>query len=250
MKSQISVYCYFDPAYGWDARAAISALEPRGCRIVQGKDPSEILLLLQVGRPAAVVSTLADDDAAESADYMMTKRRAFDRRVPIVLVGPGQPRDGLQLLYPGEDEYAPRHLPLHALADTVMELGEHPPWEAESAPPAPILKLDDPAIEPAMGAPSGEGEVLIASEAPEKASPSRGDLDMGAIPASAVFGDDTFAGKLSEAIEGEPAEPAPRSWLKIAAIIAGAAVGPAVPGPGAAGLATIGMAGIGRRPRR
>jgi hypothetical protein len=134
------VYYYADPAYGGDMTAALSDLSDRGYRVVKGDNADELLFLLQVGRPAAVIYTLATSDSITSAAFQMVSRRAFDLLVPIVAVGPEDPRDGLTLVYPDGRKAAKRHVPFHSLAALIREYAEAPPTTTPSRPPEAIKR--------------------------------------------------------------------------------------------------------------
>ena len=88
-------------------------------RVVKGDNADELLFLLQVGRPAAVIYTLSSEDARGSASYQMVSRRALDLLVPVFLVGPEEPRDGLVLVMPAGKGANESHIPFHSMPGPV-----------------------------------------------------------------------------------------------------------------------------------
>jgi len=131
------VYYYSDPAFRGDTAAALAELESRGYRVVRGDNADELLFLLQVGRPAAVIYTLSSEGSVTSAAFQMVSRRAFDLLVPIITVGPADPRDGVTLIFPEGRKAARRHVPFHSMAALIAELDEEPP-STPSRPPEAI----------------------------------------------------------------------------------------------------------------
>ncbi len=139
MNNTVVVYIYTDPAFEGDLAATTKVLKHRGFRVVKGDNPDELLFLLQVGRPAAVIYTLANSDSKTSASYQMVSRRAFDLLVPIVLVGPDDPRDGVLCIYPEGRKTVEKHLPYHSIADFISSMDENPP-STMSRPPEFVKK--------------------------------------------------------------------------------------------------------------
>lgn len=139
MNNTVVVYIYTDPAFKGDLAATTKVLKHRGFRVVKGDNPDELLFLLQVGRPAAVIYTLANSDSKTSASYQMVSRRAFDLLVPIVLVGPDDPRDGVLCIYPEGRKTIEKHLPYHSIVEFISQMDENPP-STMSRPPDAVKK--------------------------------------------------------------------------------------------------------------
>ena len=140
MSNTVVVYIYTDPAFKGDLASTIKVLKHRGFRVVKGDNPDELLFLLQVGRPAAVIYTLANRESKSSASYQMVSRRAFDLLVPIVLVGPDDPRDGVLCVYPKGRKTVEKHVPYHSIVEFISEMDENPP-STMSRPPDAVKKL-------------------------------------------------------------------------------------------------------------
>ncbi len=140
MSNTVVVYIYTDPAFKGDLTSTVKVLKHRGFRVVRGDNPDELLFLLQVGRPAAVIYTLADRESKSSASYQMVSRRAFDLLVPIVLVGPDDPRDGVLCVYPEGRKTVEKHLPFHSIAEFISDMDKNPP-STMSRPPEAVRKL-------------------------------------------------------------------------------------------------------------
>ncbi len=140
MSNTVVVYIYTDPAFKGDLASTVKVLKHRGFRVVRGDNPDELLFLLQVGRPAAVIYTLANHESKSSASYQMVSRRAFDLLVPIVLVGPDDPRDGVLCVYPEGRKTVEKHLPFHSIAEFISDMDENPP-STMSRPPEVVKKL-------------------------------------------------------------------------------------------------------------
>ncbi|HUT76601.1 MAG TPA: hypothetical protein VM285_02885, partial [Polyangia bacterium] len=134
MSSEIVVYYYSDPAFSGDLGPALDDLRRRGHRVVKGDNADELLFLLQMGRPVAVIYTLATDDSASSTAYQMVSRRVLDLLVPLILVGPENPRDGVSLLFPEGRAVSRHHVPFHSVATLVERFAEAPPG-TPSRPP-------------------------------------------------------------------------------------------------------------------
>jgi len=133
----VVVYYFADPAYHGDMTSILVSLKKRGFRIVKGDNADELLFLLQVGRPAAVIYTLAFKDSRSSAGYQMVTRRAIDLLVPLILLGPDEPRDGAMLLYPHDSKVTERHIPYHIITDLISQFDSQPP--ATSSRPPSVL---------------------------------------------------------------------------------------------------------------
>ncbi len=134
MSVEIVVYYYADPAFHGDLRPALDDLRRRGHRVVKGDNADELLFLLQVGRPVAVIYTLATANSAATTAYQLISRRTLDLLVPLILVGPEDPRDGVSLLYPEGRNISRHHVPFHALASLIERFAETPPG-TPSRPP-------------------------------------------------------------------------------------------------------------------
>jgi len=135
MTDSVVIYFYSDPNYRGDLTTAMASLKERGFRVVRGDNADELLFLLQVGRPAAVVYTLAGADARSSTSYQMVSRRALDLLVPIFLVGPDDVRDGVVLVLPDGGRVVESHIPFHAMGDLIARVDVTPP-STPSRPPA------------------------------------------------------------------------------------------------------------------
>jgi len=131
----VVVYYFADPAYHGDMTSTLVSLKKRGFRIVKGDNADELLFLLQVGRPAAVIYTLAFKESKSSAGYQMVTRRAIDLLVPLILLGPDEPRDGAMLLYPHGSKVTERHIPYHIITDLISQFDSQPP-STRSRPPS------------------------------------------------------------------------------------------------------------------
>jgi len=134
MSSETVVYYYADPAFRGEIAPILDDLRRRKHRVVKGDNADELLFLLQVGRPAAVIYTLAAADSATTAAYQMVSRRALDLLVPLILVGPDEPRDGVSLLFPEGKTVSRHHVPLHVVATLIERLAAAPPGTPSQPP--------------------------------------------------------------------------------------------------------------------
>jgi hypothetical protein len=131
------VYCYVDPAFTWDIGPALADLERRGFRVVTGDHADELLFLLQMGRPAAVIYTVSGPEARADANFHTVTSRALDILVPVFVVGPDDPRDGVLLCYPAGGTVEESHAPFHALGDLIERFDSVPP-STPSRPPMAV----------------------------------------------------------------------------------------------------------------
>ncbi|MBW2276214.1 MAG: OmpA family protein [Deltaproteobacteria bacterium] len=192
------VYYYADPAYRGDMAAALAELTDRGYRVVEGDNADELLFLLQVGRPAAVIYTLAEAESITSAAFQMVSRRAFDLLVPIIAVGPAEPRDGVTLVYPEGRKSAKKHVPFHSMAALISEYDKRPP----STPSRPPEKIKDKTL--------GKGRTLLswkppsvvgsepAPEPPKSVPPRRPSSDKRTLQMSAAAAEELMAAKAEQ----------------------------------------------------
>jgi hypothetical protein len=130
------VYYYADPAFAWDVGPVLADLERRGFRVVTGDNADELLFLLQMGRPAAIIYTVGKAEARAHGSFHMVASRAVDMLVPVFVVGPDNPRDGVILRYPAGGAVEESHAPFHALGDLIERFDAEPPSTASRPPMA------------------------------------------------------------------------------------------------------------------
>jgi len=135
--SRSIVYYYADPAFAWDVGSALADLERRGFRIVTGDNADELLFLLQMGRPAAIIYTVAQSAALAHGSFLLVSSRAIDMLVPVFVIGPDDPRDGVLLRYPVGGVAEESHAPFHALGDLIERFDAEPP-STPSRPPMTV----------------------------------------------------------------------------------------------------------------
>jgi hypothetical protein len=226
MSGEIVVYYYSDPAFRGDLGPALDDLRRRGHRVVKGDNADEFLFLLQVGRPTAVIYTLATGDSATTTAYQLVSRRVLDLLVPLILIGPENPRDGVTLLFPEGRTVSRHHVPFHAVGSLVERFSEAPPgtpsrppemlhdrtlgrgrtvlnWQAavadaRQAEPPDISELQSPGgpLLPSRPAPlppqPPPGNKTIRMLAPEAAAPARGSSSRPPAPAQMPSGKRTL----------------------------------------------------------
>jgi outer membrane protein OmpA-like peptidoglycan-associated protein len=254
------VYYYADPAYKGDMTAALAELTDLGYRVVKGDNADELLFLLQVGRPAAVIYTLSAEDSITSAAFQMVSRRAFDLLVPIVAVGPADPRDGVTLVYPEGRKAAKRHIPFHSMAALISEYDERPP----STPSRPPDKI--------KGKTMGKGRTLLSwkpppsvveqpppSEPPRSVPPKRPASDKRTLQMSAAAAEELAEERIKEKKAGGSArvtrDERDKRTLEMSAAAAAKKTTPEIPhrlsspGPDADEQAPDPVADSGARPR-
>lgn len=229
------VYVFVDPAFRWDVSAVTSEAERRGFRVVRGDNADELLFLLQMGRPAAILFTLASPEARTFGGFHMISRRALDMLVPMVIAGPEDPRDGLLLRYPAGDAAEERYVPLHAIGDLLAELDAAPPTTPSR--PAPLVE----------GGTFGKGRTMMAwrrsvppgpfrvpgaptGPRPEPATPSQPPDPVDSAPAEPDGPTELYEGGPPPAEDGPgtlrqavtlPVPPKPRPTRMIAFAVAG-----------------------------
>jgi hypothetical protein len=228
------VYCYVDPAFPWDASAVSGEAERRGFRVVRGDNADELLFLMQMGRPAAVVYALASPEARTYGSFHMISQRALDMLVPMVVVGPEDPRDGLLLRYPVGRTIEERYVPLHAVGDLFEEFDAVPPTTPSR--PAPFVQGQTlgkgrtmmtwrrslpPAAAPRVSSVPSEPPTPLETEPTEPDEPT--ELYEGAAPAA---GPDPGLLRHSEPAPPAPSiAPKPRPWKVLAVVAGGVAIG-------------------------
>ncbi|MFO8074335.1 MAG: hypothetical protein R6V85_20930 [Polyangia bacterium] len=124
MSGDIVVYYFTDASLAGEVSGAVENLRRRGHRVVKGDNADELLFLLQVGRPSAVIYTLGSRENESSASYQMVSRRALGMGVPMILVGPEPPRDGVVLVEPRGRTTARSHVSIHDVGRVVESLAE------------------------------------------------------------------------------------------------------------------------------
>jgi hypothetical protein len=187
------VYYYADAAFAWDLGPAVADVERRGFRVVKGDNADELLFLLQMGRPAAIVYEISSPQARSYGSFQMVSRRAIDMLVPMVVVGPDDPRDGVLLRYPRGSDVEESHLPLHAIGDLFSEFDAAPPstpsrpapfvhsqtfgkgrtmmsWRRSVPPPAP--EPEQPPEQPPEPIPHGPAPFVVFPTTPPREEPA------------------------------------------------------------------------------
>ncbi len=122
MSGEIVVYYFTDASLAGEVSGTVENLRRRGHRVVKGDNADELLFLLQVGKPTAVIYTLKTRENESSASYQMVSRRALGMGVPMILVGPEPPRDGVVLVEPRGRTTARHHVSVHDVARVVESL--------------------------------------------------------------------------------------------------------------------------------
>jgi len=192
MNDSVVVYFYSDPAYGGDLTSAVKTLKERGFRVVKGDNADELLFLLQVGRPAAVIYTLASTRARSSAAYQMVSRRALDLLVPIFLLGPEEPRDGLVLVMPAGKGGKESHIPFHSMPELIARFHSDPP----STPSRPPDVLHEQTVGKGRTLHSWQGQGSIAPQDPRESKKAKRTL-LGVPAPAAETARKTVPGKLA-----------------------------------------------------
>jgi hypothetical protein len=131
------VYYFADPAFPWDIGPGLADLERRGFRVVKGDNADELLFLMQMGRPAAILYTIATPEARAHGSFQLVSRRALDMLVPLFAIGPDDPRDGVLLRYPRGGVSDDSHAPFHTLGDLIEQFDAEPP-STPSRPPLAV----------------------------------------------------------------------------------------------------------------
>ncbi len=219
MNNTVVVYIYTDPAFKGDLAATIKVLKHRGFRVVKGDNPDELLFLLQVGRPAAVIYTLANRESKSSASYQMVSRRAFDLLVPIVLVGPDDPRDGVLCVFPEGRKTVEKHLPYHSIVEFISDMDENPPSTLSQPPDIPEMPPSD--FDETRPVPQEEMVTKGAPQVETTAGGTGGKLKIVAIAMGAVT---MVAIGVIVFLTMRPAAPAPKAFPRISGPIVGSPV--------------------------
>ncbi len=139
MSTDIKIYCCTDPAYTGGLDILFTSLRDRGHQVIIGDDIEEILL--QLGRPTAILYTFASEGDSLSVPFQTLMRQALDQSLPMILVGPGEISDGVTLYSPGNDRFDERHIPFHMVGDVIESLGDDPSGERQVA--ASVNTIDE-----------------------------------------------------------------------------------------------------------
>lgn len=182
MINQAEVYCFRDKQYAHDLGPLIDAIRDAGHRVLTGHDSEELTMLLQVGLPTAVLYTLADEESHRATSFVMAAKRAMDRWLPLILVGPGPVNDSISLRLPESSGVTERALSFDEVPEVLGELAdlahhEKPPMLADDDD-TDISSLDDALID-TVGSPDTEVRIETRIVAGDRAhiltTVSRGD---------------------------------------------------------------------------
>ncbi|MCU0664272.1 MAG: hypothetical protein MUC50_18330 [Myxococcota bacterium] len=124
MTRTAEVYCYHDKRYAHDLSSLLDDIRAAGHRVLTGGDAAELTMLLQVGLPTAVIYTLAEEESLNSPEFQMAARRAMDRWLPFILVGPGPISESLSLRLPESSGVMERHLSVEEVPELIGELAD------------------------------------------------------------------------------------------------------------------------------
>ncbi|MCK9462659.1 MAG: hypothetical protein M0R80_23820 [Proteobacteria bacterium] len=255
------VYCYTDAAFPWDLGPALTDLERRGFRIVVGDNVDELLFLLQMGRPAAILYTVGTPEARAQGGFHVVMSRAVEMLVPVFIVGPDDPRDGVILRYPEGGASEESHAPFHALGDLIERFDQQPP-STPSRPPLAVAhqtfgkgrtmmswRRDGPIVTPLSVPPKEareERQTLPAKKKSQHNDDGVRDIVPSAAPAEPIQEPVRVVRAEPEPDRGEPRrEPRPRrraAWKIPLVLAAGVAIG-------VAGLIAYLATAPGRTPR-
>jgi hypothetical protein len=146
MSNQPEIYCFIDSEYKDNIDSSIDLLRKHGYRVVVGTDIKELLLLLEIGDPVAIVYTLVSDSSSLERSFQSIASNALERSVPMFLIGPEDSRKGFHLYYPLDPYFDGKQVDAVMLAsvlDDIHGTSNAVPWEAANSEPVPRKKLVD-----------------------------------------------------------------------------------------------------------
>jgi hypothetical protein len=170
MPEKAEIYFYSDPTYDGDLNAVLDILDRAGHRVVMGRDPDELRLLVQLERPTAIVFTFVSEGSALSSAFKIVSRTALNHNVPILVIGPGDPEDGVTMYYPDGSQFKRRAVPFDLFLTAVEQLKDKPlpkrvtetEISTEGIYDSPLDQdYEEPAAEPQIAA-EAEGSMDVA----------------------------------------------------------------------------------------
>ncbi len=137
MPKVAEIYFYVDLTYKGSLKLVVSMLRNQGYRVIVGYDLDELLLLLEVSRPTVLVYNIAQEGRSLSESFQQIANKALENRIPIMLIGPQDPEDGVTLYNPLETSFDHRHIPFHGIVNTIEDLRDDRPFKGalDSLPP-------------------------------------------------------------------------------------------------------------------
>jgi hypothetical protein len=146
MSNHSEIYCFEDSDFKGNIDTAIDLLRKDGYRVVVGGDVKELLLLLEIGDPAAIIYTLVSDNTSLEKSFQSIASKALERAVPMILIGADASRKGFTLYYPVDPFLDGKQIDSHMLASVLDEIhgtSNAVPWEDSDSGPAVREKLVD-----------------------------------------------------------------------------------------------------------
>ena len=150
MTNSAEVYFYLDKDFSRSLDSIILPLKNHGHRVLVGRDFDELLLLLEISHPSVVFCAFSHATATREERFQSLSDKALESKIPIVVLGPYDPRDGFTLYAPGTKEYETRHVPFAAILETISGFAAS---EAETLREKTVsaeteTRRPDPEIEP------------------------------------------------------------------------------------------------------
>ncbi|MCP4199458.1 MAG: hypothetical protein GY762_20110 [Proteobacteria bacterium] len=146
MSNHAEIYCFEDSNYKGNIDVAIDLLRKHGYRVIVGDDVKELLLLLEIGDPAAIIYTLVSDNTSLEKSFQSIASKALERSLPMILIGSDVSRKGFTLYYPVDPFLDGKQIDSHMLASVLDEIhgtSNAVPWEASDSGPVLREKLVD-----------------------------------------------------------------------------------------------------------
>ncbi len=122
MTSAAEIYCYSNPGFKGELKPILDSLRGEGAKIVLGDDLEELLLLLQLAEPTAIIFTLSKEEDIVGPSFQKLSRTALDNSLPIMLMGPETSLDRFTLYKPKKTRFDEVDLSMSRLLDIVDAL--------------------------------------------------------------------------------------------------------------------------------
>ncbi len=88
------IYCCVAPEVSDDVSDLLERMRGADYRVLVGNDPDELLLLLELSRPEALLYTLETEASELSSGFRVIERRALEQGLPLIVVRPKEPASG------------------------------------------------------------------------------------------------------------------------------------------------------------
>lgn len=142
MRNPSEIYFYIESDFAGRTDRVVNLLKEKGHKVIVGRDHDELILLVEMSDPSAIFCALTSQTYTEEESFRKLSERAFKQEVPIIVMGPDDPRDGFTMHSRSGDKMDQSHLPFNALSETTLSLNR-----SQSAPDVPAAATPSPMTE-------------------------------------------------------------------------------------------------------